>query len=259
MPLTQPRRHNPLMTRYFDALGLTGAEFARRAGISHSQVYMARNRHVGSRNAARIAAAVARLMPLSADEELALKAEIMGHPEDLVRAYLGSGKEAAETLGEEPSIGIALVGGEEISNKAGRRVLAALEAMRAPQEVVSRVRAQVKPPPSPPGKITYTTGGRPSKAEERQRLREAKPRTAAAVEASGLSRREIYERAGVGKETLREAFYARCGERSSSSIARALAGEAGLTNSERQTLVAELQTAPEKISKNSSEKVSESR
>jgi hypothetical protein len=48
MPLTQPERDNPLMRRYFDEIGLPGKRLAERCGVSHSQIYMARNRNVGA-------------------------------------------------------------------------------------------------------------------------------------------------------------------------------------------------------------------
>lgn len=93
MSLEQPHLYNPLMTRYFDALDLSGKELARRAEVSHSQVYMAHKRHVGAKNAAKIARAVANALGLSFYEELELKAEIIGEPGSLLHAYLGNSAE----------------------------------------------------------------------------------------------------------------------------------------------------------------------
>lgn len=254
MPLTQPRRNNLLMRRYFDALGMTGKELARRAGVSHSQLYMARQRNVGARNATKIACAIASLLKLSTDEELELKAEIMGDPENLIRAYLGNAQEITETLDEEPSVGSDLIGGRPLSNKTSNRVLKKLQAMNAPGNVLSQLREKIKPPPSPPGKVTYTAGRRTTKEQERKLLRQSKPRTAAAVEASGLSRKEIYERAQVGRETLRRALYEYCGKRNAAAISEVLAQASNLSEHEREAVRDELLHAPEEILGNFSKK-----
>lgn len=205
MPLEQPRRTNPLMKRYFDEIGLSGKRLAARAGVSHSQMYMARERHVGARNAGKIACAVAGILVLSLEEELELKAEIMGEPDNLLRAYLGNAQQVAEALDEPPHTGWALISGEPLSHKAGTRVVEKLEKRGAPPGVVSQVRTTVKPPPSPPGRVTYTLTGdevRQQRARARERLRTAKPTTYSAISDSGLSRRAIYERARVARETL---------------------------------------------------------
>lgn len=259
MPLTQPRRDNPLMSRYFNALGIAGKELSRRAEVSHSQIYMARRRHVGARNAAKIARTVASLRDLSGEEELELKAEIMGEPGNILRAYLGNAQEIAETLHEKPQVGWDMIGGRPLSYKTANRVLKKLQKMGAPEAVLSQVRGGNKPPPSPPGKVTYTSGRRTTKDQERELLRQSKPRTAAAVEASGLSRREIYERAEVGRETLRKALYESCGSGPAAAISEMLAETAGLSAQEREAVRIELLRTPEEILENFSKKASETR
>lgn len=262
MPLTQPRRNNLLMRRYFDALGMTGKELARRAGVSHSQVYMARQRNVGARNATKIARAVASLLELSADEELELKAEIMGDPENLIHAYLGNAQEIAETLNEEPSVGWDLIGGKPLSYKAGNRVLKQLQAMEAPEAILCRVRDKIKPPPSPPGRITYTLSGeavRQQRDKTQRTLEAAKPSTHRAIAASGLSRKEIYERAQVGRETLRKALYEYCGKRNAAAVSEVLAQASNLPEHEREAVRNELLHAPEEILKDSQKNSSKTR
>lgn len=54
MPLTQPERDSPLMNRYFREINLPGTRLAKRCGVSHSQMYMARKRNVGPDNAEKI-------------------------------------------------------------------------------------------------------------------------------------------------------------------------------------------------------------
>lgn len=79
------------MKRYFREIGLSGPRLAKRCGVSHSQSYMARTRNVGPDNAEKISRGVANILGLSEKDRLLLKAEIMGHPDNLVCAYLGAG------------------------------------------------------------------------------------------------------------------------------------------------------------------------
>jgi hypothetical protein len=79
----------------------------------------------------------------------------------------------------------------------------------------------------------------------RESLRRGKPKTHEAVQRSGLTIKEIGERAGVGKETMRRALYR---ENLSLRSARAIAavlGE-GLSASEVRALEAELRRPPQK-------------
>ena len=70
MPLTQPERDNPLMRRYYREIGLPGQRLARRCGVSHSQIYMARKRNVGADNARKISRGMASILGLSERERL---------------------------------------------------------------------------------------------------------------------------------------------------------------------------------------------
>lgn len=80
MPITQPKRDNPLMRRYFQKIGLSGKRLAKQCGVSHSQIYMARTRNVGADNAEMISRGMVGVLGLSETERLELKAEIMGPP-----------------------------------------------------------------------------------------------------------------------------------------------------------------------------------
>lgn len=257
MPLDQPRRHNPLMLGYASELDMSDEVLSRRAGVGYSQVYMARTRHVGADNASKIARAVGRLLSLSYFEELELKAEIMGDPGNIAHAYLGNGKEIAERLGEEHSIGMALVRGKPLSNKAGQRVVQKLEQMNAPPDVLDAVRGTIKDPPSPPGRTTYTLRGRELREQRDrswERLEAAKPHTHQGLTRSGLSRKDLYQRAGIGKETLRQALYESCGAKAAVSISEVLADTASLSRAEREAITSELQRDPQEILENSQKK-----
>ena len=120
MPLQQPKRHNPLMRRYFQEINLPGARLARRCGVSHSQIYMARKRNVGADNAEKISRGITNILGLSEKERLRLKAEIMGHPGELVRAYLGNAQKAARLLDvPEPTAAEILDESKSVTHKSG--------------------------------------------------------------------------------------------------------------------------------------------
>jgi hypothetical protein len=42
------------MRRYFQLVSMPGARLARRCGVSHSRIYVARTRNVGADNAEKI-------------------------------------------------------------------------------------------------------------------------------------------------------------------------------------------------------------
>lgn len=137
MPLTQPERDNPLMRRYFREIGLPGARLARRCGVSHSQIYMARKRNVGADNAEKISRRVASILGLSQRERLELKAEIMGHPGELVRAYFGTPKDAARLLDVPKTVASEILDQRKaITHKSGKRALVKLREISAPAFVV---------------------------------------------------------------------------------------------------------------------------
>ena len=88
MPAAQTE-HNPLMWRYFREACLSGKEPAKRCGVSHSRIYVARMQRVRSNNAEKISREMAHILDLSEQERLELKAEIMDHHETTwgVRAH----------------------------------------------------------------------------------------------------------------------------------------------------------------------------
>jgi hypothetical protein len=251
MPLTQPERDNPLMRRYFREIGLPGQRLAKRCGVSHSQMYMARRRNVGADNAEKISRGMANVLGLSAEERLRLKAEIMGHPDNLVRAWLGDSKDAAKKLGEEDPIGVLVVNPEKtLAHRSGLRVVKKLETLGAPAEVVEDVRQRVRVKPARTGKPTYRKSGAEAtnqRAAALFELRLFKPKTAEAMQRSGLTRKQVYQRAEVGRETLRNALYGRAGRFSTAEkIARVLGEELRLSEEEREVIRVELMTAPQK-------------
>lgn len=249
MPLTQPRRRNPLMRSYFEAIGLSNQALAEVCGVSRSQIHMARERNVGADNAEKIASGIAKRLGLLPEDRLLLKAEIMGHPENLVRAHLGSGADAARLLGEGEDVGKAVVGAGEVPRTAGLRVLGRLEGMGAPARVVEGVRSRLAPEYVPVGRVTHRQSGleaRNRRAAGLFRFRAFKPKTADAMGRAGLTRTEIRKRAGVAKETLRGAMFERCGEGSAAKIAGALGDELGLSGDERGAIREELVTVPPK-------------
>jgi transcriptional regulator with XRE-family HTH domain len=239
------------MRRYFQQINLPGKQLAKRCGVSHSQIYMARRRNVGADNAEKISGGMARILGLSEEERLELKAEIMGHPGDLLRAWFGGEVMAARMLDVSVPVAAEILDEEKsITHKSGTRALAKLREMRAPAFVVESVERRVKPPPErPPGRTTYKKRGlevRNERAAAIFNLRLFKPKTAEAMQRSRLTRKQIYERAEIGRETLRKALYGRGGKRPAEKIARVLGEELGLSEEEREAIREELMTAPQK-------------
>src|SRR5215211_4768495 len=161
MPLTQPKRENPLMGHYFRLVNLPGKRLAKRCGVSHSQVYMARTRNVGADNAEKISRGVASVLALSETERLELKAEIMGYPGDPVRAYFGSSKSVMKLLGVSQPTALELMNVEKsITHKSGLRALERLREVGAPEFVIRSVEMRLMPPPERPrGRITHNLHG----------------------------------------------------------------------------------------------------
>ena len=77
-------------------------------------------------------------------------------------------------------------------------------------------------------------------------LRLFKPRTHEALRRARLTRKQLYERAGIGKETLRKALYGRGGKVTAEKIARVLGEELGLPEEDREAIREELTRAPQK-------------
>jgi len=225
MPLTQPKRHNPLMLGYFEQLEMTSANLAHLAGVSRSQVVMARTRSVGPDNGRKIVHAVGQRLGLSPVDRLLLFAEIRGYPASLVLAFFGSVGEIERSVGiDTGTAGDIAVPGRPISVHTGKRLLERLREMDAPEAVAEEVRFRIRPRP---GERTHQHAGKEmarQRKETRESLSLTKPRTAQAIERSGLSRRELHERAGIGRETLRRALYGpdRTGRKTVEKIVAAL-------------------------------------
>jgi hypothetical protein len=161
MPLTQPKRDNPLMGRYFRLIGLPGKRLAERCGVFHSQVYMTRTRHAGADNAEKVSRGVAGILGLPEMARLELKAEIMGRPGDLMRAYLGDSLKASRLLGVPEYTAAEILDEEKtITHRSGVRALRKLKEMGAPAFVLESVERRMMPPPERPrGIVTYRKSG----------------------------------------------------------------------------------------------------
>lgn len=232
-----------------DRIGLSGKALAKICGVSHSQIFMARERNVGTKNAEKIASGIAARLGVSLEDKLALKAEIIGYSGNLVMAYLGNGREAAQKLGEHENVAGDVVGAREIPYGPGVRVVRRLEEMGAPSPVVEDVRARIAPEPVRVGRVTHRQSGleaRNRRAQGLFNLRNFKPLTHDAFQRAGLPKKEIRRRAGVAKETLRKAMYESCGRTSAIKIAEVLGDELGLSEAERGAIRAELVRAPRK-------------
>ena len=215
MPLTQPKRDNPLMGRYFRLINLPGKQLAKRCGVSHSQIYMARTRNVGADNAEKISRGMAGILGLPEMQRLELKAEIMGRPGELMRAYLGDPEKAARLLGVPWSVAKEILDEEKtITHRSGVQALQRLKEMGAPAFVLESVERRMMPlPERPRGIVTYRKSGLELRNDRAAlfKLRLFKPRTHEALQKTRLTRKQVYERAGIGRETLRKALYDRGG------------------------------------------------
>ena len=239
------------MKHYLRLTGLSSNALSIRCEVSHSQMYMARERHVGAENAEKIAGCVAGLLGLSQEEKLELKAEIMGSPGDLLRAYLGYDRRAARLLDVNKVVANEIVDSEKsITYQSGIRALRTLKELGAPAAVIESVDRRLMPPPQRPrGVFTYRESGpaiTKRRRETRDGLEKNKPVTYRAIQDSGLMLKELQERARVGKETLRKALYKRCGRRSAVAIAGALQeASAGLSAEQVEAIRDELMRLPE--------------
>src|SRR5215212_6259603 len=140
MPLTQPERDNPLMRRYFRDVGLPGKQLAKRCGVAYSQIHMARTHNVGADNAQKISRTIALILGLYERDRPELKAEIMGRPGELVRAWFANPTTAAQLLDVHRRVVAELV--DEEKSIAYRSGLWALEKQRkigAPEIVIESV------------------------------------------------------------------------------------------------------------------------
>ncbi len=186
---------------------------------------------------------------LSFKERLELKAEIMGHPDNLIRAYLGGSREAAKVLDEYESAAQNVVGSQQIPHAPGVRILRRLEEMGAPDFVIEDVRERIEPEYVAPARITHRQSGleaRNKRAQSLFNLRLFKPKTAEVLRQTRLSKQELYRRAGIGRETLRKALYLHCGNETAQKIASVLGEELDLSEGEREAIREELVHAPQK-------------
>ncbi len=248
MPLTQPKRDNPLMRRYFREIGYSGMRLAKRCRVSHSQIYMARKRTVGADNARKISRGVASILGLSEKERLELASEIMGHPGDLVRGWIGDPTRAERLLGVTWRVAEEIVSEEKcITHASGTQALARLREVGAPGLVIESVERRLMPPPErPPGTPTHNLRG--AELAERKRrtkegLRDGKPKVYEALRRTGLTPKDIRAKTGLGRETVRRALYGEgLGAGSARKIA-AMLGE-GLPEGKVLELEEELRRAP---------------
>jgi hypothetical protein len=177
------------MNGYFREIGLPGARLAWRCGVAHSQLFMARKRNVGPDNAGKISRGVSAILGISERERLELKAEIMGYPGNLLRAWLGNAADVERLLDvPHPTAAEILDPEKAITHKSGARALEKLRRLGDPDFVIESVDRRLLPPPEPRrGMVTYREHG-PALREKRRKSREdlaiLKPVTHAALQNS---------------------------------------------------------------------------
>jgi hypothetical protein len=249
LPIRKPRekkKQSPLLRRYLDALGEPVSTIARKAGVGRGRMHDAVNHGVGLDNASKIAAYFGRVLDLSEREELELRAELMGTPDNLVRAYLGSVPRAAYVLGIDEANATKLLEPEgSISYAAGLQAQAALREMNAPEHVRRSVEERTLLSPEhgqgAKPKVEYSDpAARNALKGPTRKVAETKPRLDAAIRESGMSLPELAERAGVGRETLRQARHDRCGGDRAVRIARTLGERLKLSEEQMALLVWEM-------------------
>jgi len=241
MPIRKPqdmKRDTSLFKSYALQIGADTAMLAREAGVSRSRIYAALEPRtaLGHHNARKIASYVARRLKLSEREELELRAELLGTPENLTRAYLGTRTQTADLLGIDPeNAGRILEPDGRIYHGAGLRAVEKLEEMGAPGYIVSSVQERTLPP------VGHRSGrGRFPEAEVRQSrtgpkkatLMKTKPRLGSALEKSGMGLAELRQRTGLGRETIRYALYGQGGGKAAEAIALVLGEELDLGEEE---------------------------
>lgn len=126
------------------------------------------------------------------------------------------------------------------THRSGSRALKKLRELGAPDFVIESVYRRLLPPPeSRRGVIAHDLHGPELSARlrnARRKLAATKPLTQDAIQASGLTKKKIYERAGIGKETMRQALYRRCGKRSAEAISCVLANAVGLSRENKEAI-----------------------
>jgi hypothetical protein len=261
MPIRKPadeKLEGSLFKSYVLSLGEDTSTLARGAGVSRSRIYdaLTPERALRHENARKIARYIARRLKLSQKEELGLRAELIGTPDNLVRAYLGTKGQTADLLGIDPDNATRVLDPDgRIYHGAGLRALERLEELGAPAYIVEAVRERVMLPAG-----HRAGGGRFPEAEARQtrihkkraELAKLKPRLDAALRRAGIGPKELGERAGIGRDTVRHAFYGRAGGKTAEAIATFLGEKLGLSEEERALLAWELLRPPQDTSRKNS-------
>lgn len=238
MPIRKPRgekKQNPLLAARLADTGEKPSEVARKTGVSRSRMNDALYHAVGYENASKIAEHFKHRLGLTGREELELRAELMGTPGNLVRAYLGTKQRIINLLEiDRDNAGRMLDPEGNIAHDAGLKAADKLTEMEAPDYIVESVRRRTLPPVEHDrgrGRVTYQEKG-PGVARRRRETRASlarvKPRLDAAIQESGLGMKELAKAAGIGRETLRQALYAKGGAQAAEGIATALGERLGL-------------------------------
>ncbi len=245
MPIRKPqsnKQESSLFKSYVLVIGEDTATLAREAGVSRSRIYTALKPSgaLGHNNARKIAAYVAARLKLSDREELALRAELLGTPENLVRAYLGTKPQTADLLGIDPeNAGRILEPEGRIYHGAGLRAVERLKEMGAPEYIIESVRRRTLPPSGHRmGRGRFPEAEVPARnTRKRAELARGKPRLDTALKEARMGAKELGKRAGLGRETIRHAFYGRGGTKAAEAIALALGEKLNLSE-EQMALIA---------------------
>jgi lambda repressor-like predicted transcriptional regulator/AraC-like DNA-binding protein len=238
VPMRAKTHKKPLLSRHLDVVGLHDAAVARLCGLSRTNLARARYKHLGAENSELLSLCLARELGLSDEERLSLKAEVMGRPGNLVRAYFESIEDTVEAFGVSRHTALEILDPEqEINGNNAAQIIERLGWGDVPAFVAEDISSRIGPPPK--GRLTHRARGLEGRNERARTLWAfswGKPETARAIRESGLSRKELRERAGIGRETLRKALYDRCGNKAASAIADVL-GEALSLPEEREEAI----------------------
>lgn len=239
----------PLLERRMREANLSGYALAKLAGLDDAHVHRARKKNLQAPNAGKLAGVLAEKLGLSDEDRLLLKAEIMGRPGNVVRAHFGDIEAVKREFGVTVFVALEILDpGEQINGNNAQRIQARLAKGGIPACVAEDVRSRIGPPPA--GKVTRSESG-PAVSEQWALTLDAfergKPRTAEAIRRSGLKRVELRERAGIAKETLRKALYAKAGPVTARKVASVLAEAAGFSEDEREAVRIELEGLPKKV------------